>query len=221
MKRTVQVFGLDIQVLTAKEAMKAAIRYLEEETANTIEIVTLETLMNESANEQWREQMQQMDLLLAGEQALVETTDHHDKVLLRELENRLFLRMFFKYLQKNKKKLFLLAESEAELERMKEILHSYAHSLRVAGQAVLPPDSGLEESIINEINGIEPDCILSGLPSPRGEKFTAESRPLLNARLLVGGLEALSKSMSQKPIERIGKMIRKRVFRYHVEKEKQ
>ncbi len=220
MNQKINIFGIDIMALTAKEAMKTTMQYLDEETVNTIEIVTLAMLMKEKDNEAWKEQVQKFDLLLPGEKALFEASEECDRDLLRDLENKTFLRMLFKYMQKNKKRIFLLTEKKEELEEMKELLKGYAHGLEIAGQAILPADSGLEENVINEINGVEPDCILSGLPSPRGERFVIASRALLNARLWIGGVTAIPKSTIQKPMGRIGQFILKKIFCYQVEKQK-
>ena len=66
--------------------------------------------------------------------------------------------------------------------------------------------------MINEINGVEPDCILSALPSPRGEQFVVESRALLNARLWVGGLSVFSEEITRRPLGKIGQFIMKKIF---------
>lgn len=220
MNRKINIFGIDITVLTAKEAMKHAIQYLEEETVNTIEMVTLEMLMKEKDDEIWREQVQKFDLLLPGEKALFETSEELEYSLIRDVDNATFLKMFFRYLQKNKKTLFLLAESEEGLVRMRTALKPYASGLVIAGQAVLPSDGGMEENVINEINGIEPDCILSGLSAPYGETFANRRKALLNARLLLGGILEVLESKEKKTSGRIGQFIMKKFFRYQVKKQK-
>lgn len=220
MNRKINIFGIDITVLTAKEAMKRAIQYLEEESVNTIEMVTLEMLMKEKDDEMWREQVQKFDLLLPGEKALFEISEELECNLVRDVDNATFLKMLFKYLQKNRKTLFLLAEKEEELVRMRAALKPYASSLLIAGQAVLPADGSMEENVINEINGIEPDCILSGLPAPYGETFAVRRKALLNARLLLGGMLAVSESKEKKTAGRIGQFIMKKFFHYQVKKQK-
>lgn len=220
MNRKINIFGIDITVLTAKETMKCAIQYLEGETVNTIEMVTLEMLMKEKDDEIWREQVQKFDLLLPGEKALLETSEEPEYKLVRDVDNATFLKMFFKYLQKKRKTLFLLAESEEELVRIQAALKQYASGLLIAGRAVLPADGSMEENVINEINGIEPDCILSGLSTPYGETFAVRRKALLNARLLLGGMLAMSESKGRKTSGKIGQFIMKKFFHYQVKKQK-
>lgn len=220
MNRKLDVFGIGITVLTAKETMKIAMQYLESETVHAVEIITLEMLMQEKDDEVWREQVQQLDLVLLGEKALFATTELCDRTILKDLENRTFLRMFFRYLKKNKKTIYLLAEKEEELEKMKAFLKGYSHNLVIVGEAVLSPGNDSEETAINEINGVEPACILSGLSSPYGEQFIVRSKALLNARLWIGGILSLARMAEKKPIEKLGAFIRKKIFCYQIEKQK-
>ena len=140
--------------------------------------------------------------------------------MVRDVDNATFLRMFFKYLQKNRKTLFLLAESEDELVRIQTVLKLYASGLLIAGQAVLPTDGSMEENVINEINGVEPDCILSGLSTPYGETFAVRRKALLNARLLLNGILAVSESKEKKTSGRIVQFMMKKFFHYQVKKQK-
>ena len=90
MNRKIDIFGIGITVLTAKDTMKTAMQYLESETVHAVEIMTLELLMQEKEDEIWREQIQQMDLVLPGEKALFATTELSDRMILKDLENRTF-----------------------------------------------------------------------------------------------------------------------------------
>lgn len=221
MNRKVKIFGIEIQVLSAKETMKRMIKYLETDMINTVEIVSLAMIMKEKDDEEWREEVEQFDLLIPVDQTLFESSEGLDRNLIKDIENKTFLRMFFRYLQKNKKTLFLLAESEESLLRMKNAVKGFGHGLQVAGEAVLTKESGLEENVINIINGIEPDCIISGLSVPYSEQFIVRNRALLNARVWIGGVNSLGNKEKRKTFGKIREFITKKIFHYQVEKEKQ
>lgn len=220
MDRKISIFGVDITVLTTKEAMKCVMQYLEGETVSTVEMITLEMLLKEKDDEIWIEQVQKFDLLLPGEKALFDAAEEAGHHLIQDVDNTMFLKMLFKYLQKNKKSLFLLAESEEELERIAEKLRSYVPGLPIAGRAMLTADGSMEENVINEINGMEPDCILSALSTPYGESFAVRRKALLNARLFLGGVSGLSGRKENKTAGKIGSFIRKKFFRYQLKKQK-
>lgn len=220
MTRNIKIFGIDLQVLSAKETMKQMITYLETDLISTVEIITLSMIMKEKDNEDWREEVQQFDLLIPVDKTLFEASEELDRNIIKDIENKTFLRMFFRYLQKNKKTIFLLAEDEAELEKMKASVREYGHGLHVVGDAILTKESGLEENVINIINGIEPDCIVSGLHVPYSEQFIIRNRALLNARLWIGGMNFLYLKKNKKPMGKIGEFLMKKIFHYQVEKEK-
>ena len=47
------IFDVEIPILTAKEAMIRAMQYLESESVDTIELVSMDMLMKERENAQW------------------------------------------------------------------------------------------------------------------------------------------------------------------------
>ena len=59
--------------------------------------------------------MKDFKLVLPGEVEILEAAEIHDRVKLKETENRIFLKMFMKYLQKNQKRIYLLADTEEEI----------------------------------------------------------------------------------------------------------
>lgn len=223
MENKIDIFGIDIDALTAKDTLKRIVQFMESETVSTVEIVTLELLVQGQDAAQWQEMMRQMDLVLPGEKEILEAsekaaglshgTSEANSHLIKELEKQVFLKMFFKYLQRTRKKVFLLAGREEELLFLQEKLRPYARGFLPAGHAVLPRDGGRKDSVINEINGVEPDCILSVLPYPEQERFITEAKALLNARLWVGcSLSLLQEENKKKPSGKLRKFFLKKMF---------
>ena len=87
---------------------------------------------------------------------------------------------------------------------------------------MLPDDINLAESVINEINGVDMDCVLSVLPAQKEASFITGSRALLDARLWIGGGSfLLQKSEKPKASGKVRQFLLKRIFRYRVEKQNQ
>ena len=166
------------------------------------------------------------DLVLPGSVEILEAAKTDDARLLRETDNKLFLRMFLKYLQKNHHKIYLLAASQEELVKAEEALARYNQGIRVVGDAVIHPEVGeLTDAdrihgIVNAVNGSEADCILSVLPSPAQEDFIEQNRVLIDTRVWIGCGSVLMRSFDdRKMTSRIKRMLVKKVFRYKVEKQ--
>ena len=193
------IFDVEIPILTAKEAMIRAMQYLESESVDTIELVSMDMLMKERENAQWKEQINALTMLLPENTEILKAAEIENEKLFRETEENVFLKMFMKYMQKNHKKIFLLADSEENLGKVEQI-----------------------QDAINAINGTETDCILSVLPSPFQERFITANKALLNVRVWLGGGCAFTGHLDEiKLRNRIRFFIQKKIFRYHVEQEKE
>ena len=222
MKRDINIFGIELTGLTAKEAMKQVMDFMTGETVSTVEIVTMEMLVRGQDDAVWKEQLQKLDLLIPGESEILKAVGADERELVKDLENHTFIRMLLKYFQKNKKRIFLVAGSEEDLAGLKASLNLYCKGLIIAGKAVLPDDINLAESVINEINGVDMDCVLSVLPAQKEASFITSSRALLDARLWIGGGSfLLQKSEKPKASGKVRQFLLKRIFRYRVEKQNQ
>ena len=221
MKETINIFDVYMQNFTAKEAMKQVIAYLETESLHTIEIVTMDMLLKEQENVQWKDMVKKLDMVLPGERGILEAAGVQDKNSIRDAEEHIFLKLFLKYLQKNRKKIFLLADKEEQIQALSEEIRHYHRGIVITGGAALVPDEGQEEKVINEINGTETDCLVSIFSSPWQEQFIAEKKALLNVRLWIGCGPLLMQNYTEKKIGRkVKTFFLKKLFRYRVEKQK-
>ena len=217
----IHIFDVKIQGLTVKEAMRQVIEYLNTDVLNTVEIMTMDMLMQGQDNADWKEKAAQLDLVLPGEREILDAVKIQDRILIRDVENSVFLKMFLKYFQKNHKKVFLLAEDEEEAAVLAEEMGRYHRGIVITGSFILPREEGQIENVINEINGTETDCLVSVLSSPWQEEFIAAQRALLNVRLWLGCGDTLRQIYKEKRTGgKVRKFFLKKVFRYKVEKEK-
>ena len=212
------IFDVEIPILTAKEAMIRAMQYLESESVDTIELVSMDMLMKERENAQWKEQINALTMLLPENTEILKAAEIENEKLFRETEENVFLKMFMKYMQKNHKKIFLLADSEENLGKVEAVLSRHNRGIRVTGQMVISENEEQIQDAINAINGTETDCILSVLPSPFQERFITANKALLNVRVWLGGGCAFTGHLDEiKLRNRIRFFIQKKIFRYHVE----
>ena len=127
------IFDVEIPILTAKEAMIRAMQYLESESVDTIELVSMDMLMKERENAQWKEQINALTMLLPENTEILKAAEIENEKLFRETEENVFLKMFMKYMQKNHKKIFLLADSEENLGKVEAVLSRHNRGIRVTG----------------------------------------------------------------------------------------
>lgn len=217
MNERTEILGVRVDCLSVKEAMMRAMQFVENVPVDTIEIMTMDALMNCRGIEAWASMTEEMDLILPGDPEMLDGTDVSGSKMAGEISNRTFLKMFIRYLQKNHKKVYLLAPDEAEMERLTDSLRRLSRELHITGHALISETEGREEEIINEINGTETDCIISVLPSPYQEMFIGRNRSLLNVKLWLGCGAMLADVRPDNIFGRMARSLQRFVFRYQLE----
>ncbi len=222
MKSRVNVLEIELNNNTAKEAMQKVMEYMQTEPMNIVEIISANTLVKSKEDENLKDNIAQADLVLAGEQAVLEVAEVTDRKKLQEADSQLFVKMLLRFFHKNHNRIFLLTESEDEKIHLKEYLQEYYYGIQIVGGEVVPTDSSADDMILNSVNGAEADCVLSMISSPFQEAFVVRNRILLNTRMWLGlGKNTplpLDKKKGKKPIREF--MI-KRFLKREVEKERQ
>lgn len=220
MTDSIEVLGVRLNCLTAKESMLKVMQFMENDLVDTIEILSMDALMKGRDDEEWKELFREFDLVLPGEAEILNAADTTDKDRMKETDNHIFLKLFLKYLQKNQRKVFLLAETEEDHQCAADVLRRYGRGIRLAGSGIIRAEDNREESVINEINGTETDCILSVLRPPYQEQFITRNRALLNAKVWLGcGTVFTEKYRGHKPAGRVKHLFRKFLFSWRVGKE--
>lgn len=215
----IQVLNIGIDDCTAKEAMKRSVAYMGTEAINVIEMVTVDTLMYASSDPSLRENIEKIDLVIPGEKEILEGVDLGEKRQLQEIEQRTYLKMFFRFLHKNHSRVFLLVETEEEAEGFYRFLEEGYSGIQIAGMAKVSPTDEADDLVVNAVNGAETDCIIASLSSPGQEEFITRNRLLLNARVWLGvGKSENPIYRSRGRLERIAQFINHRLFRHEVEK---
>lgn len=185
MNQTVNVLNVRLDNYTAKDAMRLITEYIETEPINTVEVVTPDVLMKASEIEGFEELIEQYDMVIAGEDLILESTQVNEKKK-QDVRNKLFLKMVFRYFHKNHVRVYLLADTEDELEKMKAYFEEECRGIRVVGASAVPEDDSADDMIINEINGAEVECVLAGISSPIQEYFIGRCKNALNAKIWMG-----------------------------------
>lgn len=221
MNEKLNVLGIYIDRCTAKEAMKEAVGYMDSEPVNIIDMVTVDAVMEMDEKSGLKEDICAFDLVLAGDKTILEAADITERRCLQETENGLFVKMFLRYLHKNRSRVYLLVESEEEGRELFGYLEKYYSGIQVGGMAKVSAQNRLDDMLVNAINGAEVDCILSVLSSPLQEELAVKNREALNARILLGlGKELLPMHAQGSGLGRLTRFVMNRLFKKEMEKRK-
>ena len=73
------VLNVQLDDYTAKDAMKAVTEYMHTEPVNTVEILTVDILMKAAQTEGLKEDIEQLDLVIAGDESILEAAEVTEK----------------------------------------------------------------------------------------------------------------------------------------------
>ena len=107
------------------------------ESVDIIEVLSMSALMRARDEDEWIRSTSGFGLILPGETEILEAAGETDRIKLREAENQTFIKMFMKYLQKNRKRVFLLAESEEKLNTVENAMKYYDKGIFLTGHALI------------------------------------------------------------------------------------
>lgn len=219
MNEKINVLDVNIDSCTAKEAMKETIAFLESELVSVIEVVSVDGLMQMNDLPELKEKMNEFDLILPGEKLILEAAE--ESQMPKEIDMKLYLKMFMRYLHKNHKRIYLLVESEEEGQEAFRYMQKAYSGIQLVGLAKVSAEGRADDMLVNAINGSEVDCILSALSTPLQEDFIAKNRSLLDARVWIGvGQRMFSTRKPGFGQGRLAKYLLNHIFRREMEKNK-
>lgn len=129
-----------------------------------------------------KEAMQQVVELMKAK------TDHVITVITLEekrwdSESVLFVKMFLRFLHKNRGRVLLLAEDEAKVLDLEEHIAESNARIQVVETATLEEHGVSADKILNRINGAEAECIIVSLPLEIEEQFLEQYQTALDAKI--------------------------------------
>lgn len=216
-----EVLGIQLNNCTAKGAMEAVLKYMEEEQLQVVEMATVDGLMSVMEREDSGESIKNFDLILAGDTTVLESSGLESRQLFKETKEQTFLKLFFQFLHKNHKRVYFLGEKEEECTKYYEYFMQRYSGCQIVGVAKVSAQDPADDMVVNAINGSECDCILSKLPSPLQEDFIIRNQRLLNARVWLGvGKNPLPGEKNTTVMAKFGDFILRHLFKKEIAKRK-
>ncbi len=188
----INILGIGLTDYPLKESLAIVDGYVRSGGLNTILYVTTPVLILAGKDEEEKKCIESVDLTLCGDADILRVARIDSAGRLYEVENRVFLKEFLRRLAGGGKAVYLLDDSQEDLELLRAQLEAYQTGLLVAGSDILAETDEGMEVIINRINDIAPTAIISRISHGRQEKCMERFRELINAEVWLG----LSKDMA-------------------------
>ncbi len=225
MLKKIDILGMQIDNYTVREAIMQVEGYLDGTAMNTVETITMKMLDLAVNEPRVKECIGMLDLAVIGEKEILTASGVRSNQRIRETVEFDFFKEFVKRIIRNRKSVFLLGQVKEDVDKLQEYLEEEYEKLIIGGRCALDEKAGDVEGVVNEINSVSPDVILSILPSPEQEIFLLENKGKLDVKIWYGiggayethsGLVRLSK-IAGKLIH--GKKLQLLLHKYHDENE--
>lgn len=186
MIKKIDIMGIQLDNYTVREAIRHVETYLSDNVLNTIETISMQMLLEAEQDEVVKEVIDSLDLSIIGEKEILRAAGVATMQRMKETEENDFSFEFFKRIERNKKSLFILGETDSRIERVREALKQEFPKIEIVGEYAVENCVGNLEAVINDMNAMTPDVIMSILPTPMQEHFFLEHRDKMNANIWYG-----------------------------------
>lgn len=186
MTKKIDILGMELDNYTVREAIRYVETYLSNNVLNTIENVTMKTLIASETDSVIGEALSLTDLTIIDEKEIIQAAGVATMQRLQETVSNDFAYEFFRRVERNKKSVFLLGETEEKIATARRQLQEEFPKLVFAGEYAIENCVGDLEAVINDMNATTPDVILSVLPTPMQEHFLMEHKDKMNANIWYG-----------------------------------
>lgn len=186
MENKINILGVIIDNYLTAESKSLIDEYLDNDCMNTISMIHIPTLLHAVDDEEFQETIRQIDLTVAGDEAILEAAGLKDVQKLREASDGEFLIQFFKKVIEKEKTIYVLGEKEQDVDKYMKMITKRHIGLNIAGKYAINSYEQDWDSIVNEINSVAPDVILSILSSPFQENFIIANKNKISASVWLG-----------------------------------
>ena len=184
--RKIEILGMHVDNYTVRESLLRLDTYMSNSVLNIIETVTMKQLISAGENPVIRDCLEQADLCIIGECEILLETGNGAAQRMREVREQDFLCELLKRIVRTKRRVFLIAMTEEEIEHMQEVFEKQAPRFSPAGSFPAESCTGDLDTMVNEINGATPDIVISALNSPFEEEFILSHKDKIGTSIWYG-----------------------------------
>ena len=176
MVKKIRLLGMEIDNYSLPEEVLRGEEYINKSELNIIRTVSMKMLSMAADNQAVRAGIQQADLLIIGNREILLEAGIRSSQRLWEASEHGFMQEYLKCMCRDRRRVFLLASDSSELEILQEYLKQTYEKIQIVGSYILDNGKKDFDKMINEINAIVPDVILSVLDFLQEEEFLPDAR---------------------------------------------
>lgn len=186
MIKEITVAGIKLNSYTALENLTQIGNRLDNHVFTAVEEIYMRTLLLAKEDEVVKNTLESLDATVIAENGIWDAVGESTSLRRKEIERREFFFQLMRILERNKYSVLVLAEAMQENIETCEYIAGEFPRLNVMGAKALEEYADAQDAMINDINLLAPDVIISVLPSPLQEHFLAEHKAKLSTKIWYG-----------------------------------
>lgn len=186
MIKTIEVVGIQLDNYTVRETIMNLERDMQDQGFHTIEEVNTNTLMLAVADKDVRAALTVLEYTVISEIGILEAVGAASYQRRHEIEHHDFFHELMRRIERNRRSVYVIGDTPERTEAMVQFLSERYQRCPLAGTVALEGLESKIDAVINEINAVTPDVVISILPSPKQERFLLENKDKLSANLWYG-----------------------------------
>lgn len=184
MSKRVHVLGMEIDNHTIRETMFLLEGYIAAEGMNFVCVLTPEILMDAVENPEVYSLVEQMDMHIIGDVAILEVLDDVYEQQAAEIAKRDLEETFLQTLIRKRKRVYWLSDGENDLPELNRYMEEHYPKLNIAGSFTGDIEENVD-GLINDINSVAPDVIFVQTASWHKPAILLQHKNRLNAKLCI------------------------------------
>ena len=186
MIKEITVAGIKLDNYSVRESMMMLEKALSTGMFTIVEEVNMKMLLLAQENQVVKEAIESVDMAVIADADILKAVEEPSIQRRMETEENAFFFQLMKRLDRNKKSVFLLGKTEQEIKIAEEYIKDEFSHILIVGKQALENRRGATEGIVNNINMVVPDVIISVLPTPIQEEFLVEHKDMISTNLWYG-----------------------------------
>lgn len=213
--RELKILGLNLKDYSVKESLRLTEQYLNEGALSTVMYLSTPDLVKITNDAVQKECLEKIDITLSQDTGILKAADMLTRNRQREIEDNEFLWEFLRRIARDKKSVYLIADSvDADYELMAMLLLIQGN-LNIKGLNTF--EAGSDE-VINGINDVAPDVIISMMPCEKLLDFLCENHKMINGNIWLGLREGELNGPRRFGVSKLFQQYYNKVFRRKVNK---
>ena len=216
MNEKIEIMGISLDTCSVEEIIESInTHWNQEEALSTYGTLTMKLFMAAQKDPELKEYIQMLDKAVPDDPEVLWAAGLHDGKIEEEISRHDFMATLFWLLSQYRNRIFILGETLEDAEEMHRYLDEKYPDIVVAGRdCLLTGESDQVDRVINEINAISPQAVLSCSRTFELEKFVKKNRKMINSRVWfsLGNCQEIWKGPGLKPAW-LGKIMEKNIFK--------